>query len=430
MWDYAEDMETAAVVVVGGGAAGLAAFQKLRAAGCEAVLVEASERLGGRIHTLHPAGWPLPVELGAEFIHGPADGLGLAAAPAAPGRDWSSRDGGLHAAGEFAGGAEAVFERMAGWQGPDLGFAAFLDTCGDLDAAARAGAAAFIEGYEAADPARISVAALNREFAAEGGDPGPPRRPLGGYDRLPAQLHADGRLRLSWPVAAVAWREGEVLLTGPGGETMAARRAILTLPLSLLQREAVRFDPPLAAKRPALDRLAMGGALRITLRLRRAFWQEVRDSDGQRLEGLRFLFGSASESGHFPTWWTHAVREQAQIVGWAGGRHAWALAGRSAAALRELACADLAARLGVEPGAVAREVVAAHVHDWQTDPWSLGAYSYATVGGADAFAELARPLRDTLFFAGEATEAGGHHATVPGAVASGRRAAAEVLAGV
>lgn len=431
MRDYAKGMESAEVVVVGGGAAGLAGFQQLRAAGCDAVLVEARDRLGGRIHTLHPHGWPLPVELGAEFIHGPTDGLGIEVAPAPPGRDWSSRGGGLRAAGEFAGGAEAVFERMAGWEGPDLSFAAFLDTCRDLDAGARAGAAAFIEGYEAADLARISIAALNREFAAEGSDHGPwPRRPQGGYDRLLTTLHAPGRTRLSWPVAAVAWREGEVLLTGPGGESVAARRAILTLPLSLLQRGAIRFDPPLDAKRPALDRLAMGGALRITLRLRRAFWQDLRDSDGQRLDGLRFLFGDSRESGHLPTWWTHTGQEAqgAQIVGWAGGRHAWALAGRSAAALSELACADLASHLGLKPATVAGEVLATHVHDWLTDGWSLGAYSYATVGGAGAFAAMAEPLRDTLFFAGEATDATGHHATVQGAVASGRRAAGEALA--
>ncbi|HET9784193.1 MAG TPA: FAD-dependent oxidoreductase, partial [Terriglobales bacterium] len=93
------------------------------------------------------------------------------------------------------------------------------------------------------------------------------------------------------------------------------------------------------------------------------------------------------------------------------------------------ACADLAARFGLPPEAVAHEVLAAHVHDWQADPWAQGAYSYATVGGADAFAELAQPLLDTRFFAGEATDATGHHATVPGAVASGRRAAAEALAG-
>ena len=69
--------------------------------------------------------------------------------------------------------------------------------------------------------------------------------------------------------------------------------------------------------------------------------------------------------------------------------------------------------------------VAAHAHDWQRDPFSRGAYSYPAVGGADAHALLGRPIRGTLFFAGEATSAD-QTGTVAGAIASGKRAAAEV----
>jgi len=72
-------------------------------------------------------------------------------------------------------------------------------------------------------------------------------------------------------------------------------------------------------------------------------------------------------------------------------------------------------------------VISSHTHDWQSDRWSLGAYSYALVGGADAHRELAAPVEDTLFFAGEATDARGHNGTVHGAIFSGYRAAREVL---
>ena len=72
-------------------------------------------------------------------------------------------------------------------------------------------------------------------------------------------------------------------------------------------------------------------------------------------------------------------------------------------------------------------VVAAHTHDWQADPFSCGAYSYAVAGGAEAPRDLAAPIADTLFFAGEATDFTGHHGTVHGALASGVRAAQEVL---
>ena len=67
------------------------------------------------------------------------------------------------------------------------------------------------------------------------------------------------------------------------------------------------------------------------------------------------------------------------------------------------------------------------VHDWQSDPFSRGAYSYIRPGGMHAPAELARPVEDTIFFAGEATDTEGHGGTVHGAMRTGHRAAREVL---
>jgi monoamine oxidase len=68
-----------------------------------------------------------------------------------------------------------------------------------------------------------------------------------------------------------------------------------------------------------------------------------------------------------------------------------------------------------------------HVHNWQQDPLAGGAYSYVAAGGYGSQQALGRPVAETVFFAGEATESTGHHATVHGALASGERAAREVL---
>jgi monoamine oxidase len=74
-----------------------------------------------------------------------------------------------------------------------------------------------------------------------------------------------------------------------------------------------------------------------------------------------------------------------------------------------------------------RQLVGAFTHDWQADPFSRGAYSYAAVGGIDAAQALAKPIAKTLYFAGEATSSDGYNGTVHGAIATGYRAVSEVL---
>ena len=424
-------------VIVGGGAAGLAAHQHLRHAGHEAALLEARDRLGGRIWTEHPSGWPMAVELGAEFIHGAApelDALGRAEEERET-EAWTTIGGRLRRAGEFAGGADRVFERMRALplHGGDQSFAAFLaKACGDLPESARNGALAYVEGYEAADPARISVRSLVREQQAEENGGRWPQRPRAGYDALLNTLSAGAgaTIYLGTQVRRIEWHGGGVRITADhaqGGMEMQARCAIITLPLALLQRGAVAFDPPLGAKSGALQGLVAGGAVRMTLRLREAIWRGMRDSDGETMETLGFLFGHAEASGHFPTWWARETGGAAQITGWAAGRHAWALKGWPEERLQEVATEDLGERLGIPLAKLRMAVIEGHSHDWQADPLAAGAYCYAAVGGADAFRSLAEPLAGTLFFAGEATDASGHHATVQGALRSGLRAAEKAI---
>jgi monoamine oxidase len=94
-----------------------------------------------------------------------------------------------------------------------------------------------------------------------------------------------------------------------------------------------------------------------------------------------------------------------------------------------LALRTLATLLHIGSEQLAQLLDAAYFHDWQTDPFSRGAYSYGAVGSDDAQQTLATPVENTLFFAGEATDATGHNGTVHGAIASGRRAAREILLG-
>jgi monoamine oxidase len=94
-----------------------------------------------------------------------------------------------------------------------------------------------------------------------------------------------------------------------------------------------------------------------------------------------------------------------------------------------LALRTLATLLHIGLEQLAQLLDAAYFHDWQTNPFSRGAYSYDAVSSDDAQQTLATPVENTLFFAGEATDTTGHNGTVHGAIASGRRAAREILLG-
>jgi len=420
------------VIVIGAGVAGLAAARDLSAAGLSVTVLEARDRIGGRVYTIRDPRVALPVELGAEFIHGLpretwaiVDEARLLAVRLGDRHLWG-RDGRFAPMPAFFARMEAVMRRMK-TRGPDRSFAEFLAHQRHIAPAIKALATRYVEGFQAADPVRIS----ERWLAGSGSESPDERaqfRVVSGYDAVPRWLAGAcdprrTRLCLSTVVREVAWRRGAVRVRadGPAGEVVVrASAAVVTLPIGVLNAPqdapaAVRFAPALAAKRRFLAHLAMGQVARCVLLFRRPPPLPPRTG-----------FLHTSRSVPFPTWWTAEPAEVPMLVGWSGGPTADALLARGRAATIEAAIAALAGLLGEPVRAIARLVEDVHMHDWRADPFTRGAYAYPLVGGATAGAALARPLAGTLFFAGEATsrdEAG----TVGGAIASGRAAARAVL---
>jgi monoamine oxidase len=134
-----------------------------------------------------------------------------------------------------------------------------------------------------------------------------------------------------------------------------------------------------------------------------------------------------SDDEWFPTWWTSMPRELPIITGWAPFRCGERLSGRTHEFVVERSLETLGRLLNVDRRTLHDDLQGAHFHDWQSDPFSRGAYSYGKVGSDGAQEELARPIADTLFFAGEATDITGNNGTVHGAIASGYRAATQIL---
>lgn len=438
---------TADVVVIGAGAAGLACARALHDAGARTLVVEARDRVGGRVHTVRVPGLAAPVELGAEFVHGtPAalwelvDAAALRVVDAV--EEHLVRDGDrLRRRDDFSGEMGHVLAGLDA-ERVDRSFAAYLDASwgGAEHAELRRLACGYVEGFHAAPAADVGVVGLARaEGAASGNDQA--FRIVDGYDRVLEPLVDPGAralpVRLNTVVRAVRWSRGAVeLRVAHDGreETVRARAAVVTLPVGVLRAPvdapgAVAFDPPLDAKRAALDGIGVGPVCRMVLRFHRRFWESpggvpaLEDPE----DGAALAFVHAPDTA-VPVWWSLRALRAPVLVGWAGGPRAERLLALDAAAREAEAVRALATTFALTPDAVAESLVALHEHDWSADPYARGAYTYARVGGADAGAALARPLDGTLFFAGEATASGGNAGTVHGALTSGRRAAREVLA--
>src|SRR5262249_31250621 len=172
-------------------------------------------------------------------------------------------------------------------------------------------------------------------------------------------------------------------------------------------------------------RLEMGKVIRITLRFRERFWEEIKPSHSRRsLSRLSFLFG---QDDWFPTWWTSHPKKWPIITGWAPFRCGERLSGRERSFVEDRSLKTLSTMLRVTQPELEKLLQAVYFHDWQTDPFSFGAYSYGKVGADGAQQALAEPVENTLFLAGEATDTTGHNGTVHGAIASGHRAATQIL---
>ena len=402
--------------MIGAGAAGLAAARELTAAGRSVLVLEARERVGGRCWTRRMPGLDIPVEVGAEFIHGDAHvthsllrDAGLAAVDSV--REQRSLDkGSLERVNAFDEAQKAMTDATRLER--DISFEAFLARQ-RLPAKTKSFARMMVQGFDAADPRRVSAMSIAEEWG--GGELGVSQpRPQGGYGTLldwlaNASVARGARLRLGAVVTKVQWRAGAVGVSGKFlGERFSARakRAIVTLPLGVLQRGPMRFPQ----KRHALAKLADGPVIRVAMRFDRPFWEE-------RAPGVAFFHTSQAP---FPTFWTPLPMRAPLLTAWAGGPKAARLTGSSSRKLIDAALASVESVFGKQ------ELAAAYVQDWMQDPYSRGGYSYVLVDGMGAREQLATPLDDTVFFAGEATDSE-EPGTVAGALRSGQRAAREAL---
>lgn len=197
------------------------------------------------------------------------------------------------------------------------------------------------------------------------------------------------------------------------------------------QLGAVQFIPPLPEeKQYAIASLAMGQVVKINLQFRKRFWEHLELPGEKGKECLWDLGFIHSVESTFPTWWTLLPLRTPFIVGWVGGPTAEKLLAHDENHILSIAINSLADILDVTTSHIREYLETWYLHDWSRDPFARGAYSYIPVKGLEAQAILARGVAKTLFFAGEAINLAGDVGTVHGAIASGLRAAQEILRAV
>lgn len=434
------------VIVLGAGAAGLAAARDLSHEGLRVTVIEARPRVGGRVLTVHDPRAPVPLELGAEFVHGEAPetlevarAAGLAVIEL-PDRHEIASGGRFSTMGTFWETMERMnrdLARRVAQRGRDFPVSEYLES-GRLSPRQRGLMEDFVSGFYAAHSERISAKSLGAE--AENADDenaiaGKQFRIGNGGDAVMRWLR-DGlnpertEVRLSTVAEAVRWRRGSVTVACRGGDGVArtrltARAVVVTLPHAVLKAGALRFDPALPSKERALAGIETGQVFKIVLRFREAFWEddefvkERRGSSG----AINFIHSHGAE---LPTWWTSAPVRSPVLTGWVGGVAAEALLSEEPSSRLERSLVALSEVLAVPRRELEEQLDAWVSHDWRADPFARGAYSYIAVDGIGAPRALGRPVDGTLFFAGEATN-GEQIGTVAGALASGRRAAREAL---
>jgi len=433
---------TTDVLIIGAGAAGLAAAHDLTNAGLRVVVVEARDRIGGRICTHFDSVESFPVELGAEFLHGKSPELLSLLREAhlsfeqVSGNYWYLRRGQFVDSSGFWKAVSGLMSKMKD-RINDESFKDYLNSIPD-EAQAKKMAEGYVEGFHAARSERIGIHGLVAiDEASKQIDGDHAFRLLEGYSSLTTWLFDQSRYRgarffLNTLVNELSWEEDRVTAkcVSENFNDIIAHKILITVPLSILKLpdghpNAVRFVPALPdAKLNAINAIEVGPAIRVVLRFSEPFWEKLELTDAHKdLKDLGFI---NSDDVSLPTWWSTLPQHHAILVGWAGGRQAEKLGGLSDEEISNQAVESLASIFNIAGSEVRSYISQVYFHNWQEDSLSRGAYAYLPVNGLDHQLNLARPVANTLFFAGEATSVG-HIGTVHGAIQTGKRAAREIL---
>ena len=425
-------MEKAEIIIIGAGATGLMAAYQLSRSGKKVTLIEARDRIGGRIYTLKNSSFSSDVELGAEFIHGNLPltqqllkEAGIKYYPAG-GEMWQASNGKLSRRSWDLPGWGELMTALDDLK-EDISIAAFLENNFGASqyAQLRASVIGFIAGYDTADPEKASTFALRTEWQQDGEDD--QYRISGGYRELIAflekQCKANGvEFLFSTPAKHIDWTNSGVKVTVQSGDLYLGDTVVITVPLGVLKAEADQsaslvFEPSITKHQKAIQQMGFGGIIKLLLEFKTPFW-ETGDA-----EKMGFILSDEA----IPTWWTQYPVSSNLLTGWLGGLPAEAKKELNEFELLELALQSLANVFNRNLSELRDALIAFKAVNWTTDPFTLGSYAYDTVESKDARNVLRQAIAGKIFFAGEYLYEGPAMGTVEAALFSGNAVAEQII---
>jgi len=420
------------VIIIGAGAAGLMAAWELVQTGKHTAVIEAKDYVGGRIHTIQDKNFELPVELGAEFVHGDLELTKLILKKAGvetypvKGDIRQNEDKSLDEQSDFIEDYSALNKKFKEVK-EDISVAEFFEKHlqGKEFEELRFSLKNYVEGYYAADTGKASTLALKEELTKSDDEQ---FRVEGGYvklvDYLQEQCKEKGvQFFLSHPVIEIQWKKDQVNVITANGN-FSARKILITVPVGVLQSETIRFSPAIPGIIEASKKLGFGPVIKTLLQFDKAFWKNKEFTKGKDLEKLSFLFSEAI----IPTWWTYHPKDVAMLTGWSGGPNADEIKHLSGKEILGKALESLGKIFSIDINLLEQKLRGWHVANWVNDPYSCGGYSYDVVNGGEFKQIIKKPIENTIYFAGEGLYDGPEIGTVEAALNTGRETAHQMIA--
>ncbi len=417
------------VLIIGGGASGLMAALELLKHGMQVTIIEAANRLGGRICTIKGNGFSQPVEAGAEFIHGDLP-LTLSLLNEA-GIKYHSINGKMVHVEKGKRKKESgldhhwneLMQQMAALN-HDMTLDDFLHTffADDKYATLRASAKSFAGGFDLADTSTASTQSLYNEWS-EGMEG--QYRINGGYEELIQYLKTQCiqrgcTINTECCVKKINWQKNEVNVLTMCSRIFKADKIILTVPLSILHaapesKNYITFEPAIPGHISAAGNIGFGNVIKIILEFNSDITKD------KNAAGF-FLTDEA-----IPTWWNQLPVNNTILTGWAGGEKVTSLKDNTDEYILGIALQSLGNAFQISVDDLSSQLKAYKIANWYKEPCIHGGYSFNTIKSTEAKKILRRPVNDTIFFSGEALYEGSPGGTVEAALQSGKKTAELLL---